>query len=319
MKAKKNKFIIPLIVFAVLILASGVKAIVFIPPIIYIATLSIGSFILNLCAFLAVWLAARGVLDRGYFGKAMHEIVGLILGLLGKSALLVLSAMVPILVLNPLNRQDIAFSSLVAGALSFALLSLNVFRRYRLAQKNEKISLIGSTVFFSVLVILVTFASASLALETKTLRNRDNETGVSNDSGKKGFKMASPPSGIADSSPSLGKKKAADFRESTPDGYYQSNNEGLESSQSIRQEIWFYPASFDACEIYFNDRRILAVYPSRNCYFYDANGQPAKIPCPIQVSASQVPLNASGNLYGNGSCTENYSIFVSKDGFNVNR
>ncbi|MBU1975256.1 MAG: hypothetical protein KKG59_02515, partial [Nanoarchaeota archaeon] len=159
------------------VIGNYVTALVFIPPIIYFASVSLIGFITNMFLFLAVWLAIKGFINRSYFGKPVHEIVSIVLGWIGKIVIIILSAIVPLLVLKPIIPLEIAISSLIAGVICLIVLFLNDFRRIRLIQKKEKLAMVRSVTLLSLVVIIITFASASFALETKAL-HIDKESGA---------------------------------------------------------------------------------------------------------------------------------------------
>ncbi len=292
---KKPLIIIHIFVF--LFIAGRVYSIVIIPPIIYIATLSIGSFIINLCAFTALWMAAKGIIDRAYFGKKTHEIVHLLFVLIGRSIILVFSAIISIIVFNPLNMEEIIFSSLSAAVFSLLVLWLNSFREYRLVQKQEKITILKSLASFSIVVFLTTFISASAALETKILHT-DNTSAQQNPQ-----------------TPLL-KLSAPDLMEDRKAGIQ------LPYNTTVKKTLLFYPQNADLCEIYLGNILISSSKSSRNCYYYRDNGETEKIYCPIPLNISRIPQNlteqsAPGDIRGRGSCEEKYPVSLTKEGFKI--
>lgn len=65
-----------ILLVAALFLTLSVRSIIFIPPVIYIVTFSLGAFITNIFIFLAFWMAVNGLINRPYLGKPVHELIG---------------------------------------------------------------------------------------------------------------------------------------------------------------------------------------------------------------------------------------------------
>lgn len=301
------------------IIATGkeAQAIVFIPPVIYIATLSLGAFIINISIFIAIWLATQGIINRLYFGKALHQIIRIFLGIFGKAVVLFAASVISILFFNPLNPKEVIISSILAGILCLIFIFLGNFKEYRLVQKKEKLATIGSMLLFFILTAIIIFISASLALKTKILSTGENGLGAykENLSAPNGFTLP-----LQKSTEYISKDEAE--KGIAPD-YKNDAIEDNKSDRSMAQLLWFYPSDFKVCEVYFDTNLILAVHPKNNCYYYDS-GKLQKLPCPISVSLDDVPLNlakADGqyNIYGQGSCVEKYRASITQEGFNMNK
>lgn len=167
-----NKYFLIPVAFILLIAASEAKAIVFIPPVIYIASLSIGAFIINVFAFFAVWFAARGLIDRMYFGKPMHEIVRALFGLIGKFALVIIVAVASIKIVDPLNKKGIISAAIFATAFGSILFVLANFREYRLEFKRNQFAIMRSILVFAAAIFLITYSSSVWALKIKAINMR---------------------------------------------------------------------------------------------------------------------------------------------------
>lgn len=281
------------IFLAVFALFRQAEAIIFIPPVIYIVTVSFSSFIANISISIVFWLVVKGIADRSYFGRPLHEIINFIFNFLGKIFILVFSTLSPIFILDPINAKEIFFSSLISGVLSLAILFLAGFREYRLIQKNEKISFLKSIAIFSAITVLLTFFSAFFALEEKAL-NMTN--------------------GI-------------EYKEEPLLGFPQKAGEEVsykEDYSGVKESLWFYSLDISLCQVYFENDLILTAIPSRNCYYYNENNQKERIPCPVLLKISDIPeylieTRKEGDIYGKGSCVGNYSVILSENGFNVGK
>ncbi len=287
------------------------EAIVFIPPVIYIATLSLGALIVNISIFIAIWLAAQGVLNRLYFGKAMHEIVRVFFNVLGRVAILFIASVASVLFYNPLNTREVVISSILAGVLCLALVFLGNFREYRLVSKKEKLAAIGSMSIFFVLATVIIFISASSALKTKILRTGENGLSVYKEdkSALDGFALP-----LQKSAESVPKNEAEK-------GIAPQTPEDRKTDQSLKQLLWFYPSDFGSCEIYFGADLIKSVRPEDNCYYQD-KGEAQRLPCPVSVLAGDIPASSvrpgvQDKIYGQGSCAEEYWVRITQEGFNM--
>lgn len=302
-------------VFISLFLVNKAYSIAIIPPIIYIATLSIGSFIVNLCIFAALWMATKGIIDRAYLGKKVHEIVRLLFRLIGGSIALLLSATISIIIFNPLNTEEIIFSSATAAFISLTLFWLSNFREYRLVQKQEKISILKSVAAFSALVFLATFISASTSLETKILRT--NDAGI----------RQSPESPLLEFSKPNEKRTPESFMRDQAGIQPSENKKEISMPEphdvATKKTLLFYPQNANRCEIYSDDTLISALKPSQNCYYYKNNNEMEKIYCPVILDISDVTKNlidqsTTVNIDSRGSCEEKYSATLTKEGFKIN-
>ncbi len=297
----KKKAMTLLLVTATACTITQVDSIVFIPPVIYIATFSLGTFITNVFLFLAVWLAVKGVTDRSYFGKPVHELVGMSLQLIGKILILITSATLPTLILNPITADEIIISSLFAGILSLAILFLDRFREYHLIPGKERNRILRSITLLSIAIIVITYASTTLAIETKTLHMRE------------GYETEHKPEyALLPTSPAMG-KETADKYMAGEGGEYP----GLEET------LWFYPENNEPCIIYYKNILVLETQPTRNCYYY-TNNRAERISCPIplkirDIRKHQIEQGECGSIQGRGSCSGNYTVTVGETGFYVNR
>ncbi len=169
-----KKIILFIILFIALFMIKEAEAIVLAPPIIYTAIFSLGAFIMNMCFFIALWLAIAGAINRLYFGKHVYEIARVYFNITGKVVIFIVSAAIAAVILNPLNTKEIISTSLLAGILGLAILFISNFREYRLFSEKQKMSFIKSIVALGLSIIIVTFFSASFTLKNKTL-HRDNK------------------------------------------------------------------------------------------------------------------------------------------------
>jgi hypothetical protein len=256
------------------VLALNAEAIVFIPPVVYLVTFSVGAFVVNIFLLLAAWLAISGLMDRSYFGKKSHELVRAGLQTAGKATISLASAAVPVLGLNPITSPEVFVSSLAAGAIGLCILFLSGYREYRLMGKKQRGRVLKSIAAFSTFIILATYLSTTLALETRIIDTRTGQEvqgAVAFDS-------------IA----------------------YQK--EATDQKEPAKGVYWFYPADPSPCKIYLEGVHFLTFQPTKNCY-YLRDGKPERIYCPMPLDATEFRgRTEAGVIEGKGSCNQTYPL-----------
>ena len=162
----------PLIATIVWAVSLG-DAIVFIPPVVYVVTLSLGAFVTNILLFVVLWLAVKGFTDRKYFGRAPHRILAFIFRTGAKTLVFLSSATLSVYLLDPVTLQETLRTGIAAGLLGFILLFFSGYREYRLTQKTRKIHTLMSLAVFSGFIVCATYISVSLAHETQVIHTAD--------------------------------------------------------------------------------------------------------------------------------------------------
>ena len=305
------------------------QAIVFVPPIVYFTTISIVSFITNIFLALAVWLAVKGLANRLYFGQPLHTIVSNMLGWLGSSFVIVVSSLVPISVMHPIFVKDLALSSILAGLLCFLLLFVGSYRKIKAEQEYRKKSWIR-IILTSIVVIILSFVSASFAVKTSTLHN--DSAGNTKFTENSDIKIASgalskagAPSMVADSqsspSPSMVSKIKKEIgQEMQPSAPMVSDmppeNPKAASIKKI-DALWFYPSDASTCRIYFDQKLVLSEKPEMNCYYIDDSNKKVKMYCPIQLKLDIASKEGKpfGTIQANGSCSDSFKVRIDESGF----
>lgn len=294
------------------------KAIVFVPPVIYIATLSVGSFIANAFIFLAFFMAARGMIDRTYFGRSPHEIVRLFLRFIGIFIVFGIAALFSLALLDPLSDKEILIAGFLSGIMSWFLFMLGGYREYRLSELKKKKLFLRSAVFLSIIVSFTTFISAHFAIETEIFNY-----GEKYDLQKKEPVGALPDAFLPAPQKSFEKPESAGLREKKDFANgADSEKEKNMLTTDFRKALLFYPQNNDLCRVYFNSIEILSQSSSRDCYYYNNIGEIERIFCPIELRYEAIPVGVEINkgaasIRGGGSCSENYSAIVSQEGFNM--
>jgi hypothetical protein len=260
-----------------LLFVSCACAIVFVPPAIYVVTLSIGAFLTNALLFLAAWLAVSGLLDRKFFGKRPHELVRAALTFMGRAFVFLSCAFLSVLIISPVTPTENMQAAAVSGAAAFSLFFLGGLRGLLVGEEKGK-KLLGLAVG-ALLISGGTYISIVLAQETKVIQTKGSYE-------KKD---------VAASAPSM----ADVAKELEPAGL---SKQGL----LVPSGYLFYPQGPGECRIYYRNEQIKTIAPKYNCYYYD-NGRTERIYCPVSIPLEDL-RGGEGILEGRGSCAEVYNV-----------
>jgi hypothetical protein len=260
-----------------LLTVSCAGAIVFVPPAIYVVTLSVGAFLTNAMLFVAAWLAFSGLLDRRFFGKKPHELVRCALSFMGRAFVFLSCALLSVLIVSPVTPVENMQAAAVSGAAAFCLLFLGSFRVLLVAEgKGKKIY---SLTLCALLAAGGTYLSIALAQETKVIHTNGAYE-------KKDMALSAP--SIADMANEIGSADLSIPKIYVPSGYL------------------FYPQGPGACSIFYRNESIKTITPTYNCYYYE-NGRSQRVYCPVDISLEDLP-DGKGILAGRGSCMEVYDV-----------
>jgi len=260
-----------------LLAVSCACGIVFVPPAIYVVTLSIGGFLTNAFLFLAAWLAVSGLLDRRFFGKKPHELVRAALSFAGRAFVFLSCALLSVLLCSPVTPAENMQAAAVSGAAAFGLFFLGGFRVLLVTENRSK--KIYALALCALLTAGGTYVSIVLAQETKVIHTKGaNE--------KKDATLSSP--SMADKAKEMGSADLSMQKISVQSGYL------------------FYPQGPGTCSIFYRNELIKTATPEYNCYYYE-NGISERMYCPVDISLEGLQ-EGLGALEGRGSCTEVYNI-----------
>jgi hypothetical protein len=252
--------------------ACGGCAIVFVPPAIYVVSLSLGAFVTNAFLFVAAWMAVSGLLDRRFFGKRPHELIRSILSAAGKAFLFLSCAALPVLALSPVTPEETIYTGAVAGSLFIAVSFLASFRDMRLSdalKRNKAIAYIALSALFTA---GATYASVVLAQETDIIHTKETYEKEDN--------AVSAPGSMLNADMKVAEKPV------------------------VAAGYWFLPRDSSECMIFLDGKELKSFRPENNCY-HTSGGRAERIYCPVYVGQKDLPAGA-GLLEGIGSCTERY-------------
>lgn len=278
------------------------EAVVIVPPAIYIATFSMGTFILNAFIMISAYMAGRGLMDRFYFGKHMHELVGIAFSYIGSITVILSVSFVAIAVFDPIDSRTLFYASVFSAFLSFIILALNNFRKYLLSDPYARNESVMRLIIFSVIVFIITFVSSYFSINTSIL--------------KKSYPYAAAED--AEMKP-LDLYSGLNFKSRDESAQSLKKNVPLAYMSSFEKIIWFNPYKNGVCEIYAEGKHIRSEEPLGKCFYYDSNNNAQRILCPIGLNVSdlkslEIPKNREIQFEGRGSCLDHYKAYVTDNG-----
>lgn len=271
-------------------LAASAQAIVIVPPVIYIATLSILSLIFNLLIGFFFWLAVQTVIFKGPGAAKGIQLVEGSISILGKIVpiFLLIFFMEPLFDVSSLF--GILFFALIITLILTFFLLLSHFRDIR--NTLQKVPLLQSLLFSILFIFLITTAAVFFSVSFNAVYSNPSTPSANDAAGI----AASSPSTIA--SDSTGYGKATDSTDAA-------------RSSMIVSEFWLTPTSSAPCVLSYSDQ-VLSFTPVKSCYQKTAQGFIRSF-CPIKVSASQIQADSLTQLEESGSCSGSF-LAQSKNG-----
>jgi hypothetical protein len=270
-----------LIVFFALFFLGFVYSIAVVPPVFYVASLSIIGLVSNVLISLAVFIAAGGVFgvskSKGFSSKLDY-----FLGILGKSALLFFSCFVSVFFVRPIALPDAIIAGLVALVISFFVLFFSFYHRAKISSVTERHSLFFSVGVFLIFVFFAASFAGYFSIELKEFNPAKGDF-VEQKSSSPLLDMVSSISSNASSSAPVMKKSLG---EST----------GQASSTAQEKSILvLYPSSSEPCLIS-TENGSFSFAPKFDCVVV-SNGIRSKAFCPIVVNLGEVGqvLSSSGS------------------------
>jgi hypothetical protein len=250
-------------------------------------------------------MAGRGLVDRFYLGKQMHEIVGIAFSYLGYIFVIIVTSFVSIAIFDPIDARSLFYASVFSTFLSFLMMALNNFRKYTLADSHKRNEIVLPMIVFSVIVFIITFVSAYFSISTSIIKKQDlpKKTAVTED-------VSNAPSVNFGINFEASKKMAGEYKK----------QDASVAAPETKEDIWFYPYMNGTCEIYVGGRLIKAEMPSGKCFYYDNSNNTRRMICPIyltfeELSRSQPKKSALMQIEGRGSCLDSYRVYITESGF----
>jgi len=300
------KYIPIIILFLSVFAVKMAEAVIIVPPVIYIATFSLGTFILNAFMMASVFMAGKGLIDRFYFGKHMHELVGIAFSYVGSMVVIMGASFASIAIFDPIDSRTLFYASIFSTFLSFLVMALGNFRKYLLADPYGRNEAIMRLITFSILVFIITFISAYFSINTSVLRKR----------------VASGPSYADENSENvpLDLSVGLNFTREERSMDLSEKEKPLSSASFAQETIWFNPYKVGQCEIYVSGKYVKSQEPAGKCFYYDRNMNAKRVICPIALDIADLkkialPMNREMQLEGRGSCLDNYRAYVTDKGF----
>lgn len=275
-----------------LIFAAGfASAIVIVPPVVYVATISILSIIFNMIVGFFCWLAIQGIASKTVFGKKIDSVLETAIPVFGKILFALLLTVIFSFFFAPSGIQEILFASAAITLVFFLALLLSNYRQIR--NSPEKGRQFPSIAVSSILVFAIVSASIFLSVTFAPMNQGrgpllgDSAFGVS--------RSQSAPA----SEDILGKSSAS-----------------IPEAGSLTKELWLIPSGPEACILSANGRQF-SFTPSMNCFSKTQEGF-EKTFCPIKITPGLFENSAAIlELSASGSCSGKISARISNGQFEV--
>lgn len=298
---------IKVIAFVLFTSAKLAAAIVIVPPIVYIVTFSAGTYMFNVLIMTSAYMASKGIVDRFYFKRPMHEIVGIIFSYIGSILVIISTSFISIAIFDPIETRSLFNASVFSAFLGFFIISLSNFRKYTLIDEIGRNAILRSAVVFSIFVFAITFASAYFAISTKTLRRESSIINVPMQENRRSME--------AESEFGLNAAPKAKM-----DATSTERKDSYKQEAIYVRSLWFSPYKEGTCDIYAGNTLVKTQKSSGKCFFYDNKGEMKRMACPISIDVNEISISKYENtstvpFEGRGSCVEKYDVAVSKNGF----
>lgn len=306
-----------LILLAMFVMASqSALAIAIVPPVIYMASLSIASFAGNVLIFIIAYLAGKTFFLRKHFGKESYVIIRNIFSVMGYGFVMILSIVISFLLINPIDMLGMLIFSGTSGLICFAVLLLVDYRYILIARNHMK--KVWPIFGFTLFVIVASFLSVSFATSIQVIQTEPSQMLIedgSNSLFKDSFSDIGKYRSSADQSSEVSAKPAVHDAEDAAMGLAQEQIEPKADSLTISQVILFYPITSQDCRITIGEFSFSAT-PSQRCYIKDDDGRNLKTYCPV-VLGKEIFSPGEYELVGSGSCSQKYHVVVTEEGFTV--
>lgn len=276
------KFVIPFFVLAFMV---SVSAVVIVPPIVYVASLSILNLLVSLIIGFGLWLAGTGIWkQRGQNWRLIHWF-DFLAPWLGAFLLASLAGFVVLVWFKPLSFSDCLWAGFGIALLVLMGSVVLDFKRFRILSKSLRRTGLIDLATRSLVLGILFGAAFFLSVEVKSVIVSPQSAG------ELGSEVGLPDSdsGILDSV--LSKRSSESSMGASPPGEY---NQQESVSSDFRVIVWVWPTSDSVCQIR-DSVRVQSVVPRFSC-FKQAPGQ-QRIFCPIPFETS-----FPASVVGEGSC-----------------
>jgi len=260
-------------------------AIVIVPPVVYIASLSVLSVMLNLFAGVFFWIALQGIATKSFFGKPFSVIMAFLLPTAGKLLFAMLLAIVFSIIFSPVSLVEALLSALAVAIIFFFSVLLSRYRQIR--NTMEKSRPVSKILTFSLVVFALCLASIMLSIGLQPVA-----------AGARG--------------------RATGFYDIFPVAQSVSNGAAGEAKTPLPANevgaLWLVPTSAEECTLQAGSE-LLFFTPKKSC-LKSATSVESTF-CPIEILPSQIMQKGSLTLKAGGSCSGAIVVVVKENSFGV--
>jgi hypothetical protein len=289
----------------VVLFAGLSSAIVIVPPLVYVASLSILSVVTNMFIAFFFWFAVQGFAGGKILGKPLHSILYFILPLAGRLATAFFFTVLFSAVFSPIELPEIAFVSGLTMVFTVATVCLSNYRAIR--NSEHRLRQLAGIVAFSIIVFMLCFLAVKESTQVTVL--------VKAPAGKS-IGAAAQSSLISDKvlAPSMAAKPSQDEAVSSRMDYAAEPK-----PKSDAFVLWLSPTSGEPCMLTVqtgSSSQTRTYVPHMGCYT-DSDTGLKRVFCPIKVTPSDMPLRGDVELVGGGSCFGHLRVRILSDRFEV--
>lgn len=139
------------------------SAIVIVPPLVYVASLSMLAVFLKLLVAFFSWLAVSGLASRGFLKRSAVSALSIFLSSASRLLLAFGLAVIFSLAVRPVEPAGVLLVSALTASVSAAVVFLSEFRRIR--NTEDKIPSVAGLAAFGFLIFIICYASVWTSIE----------------------------------------------------------------------------------------------------------------------------------------------------------
>jgi len=277
-----------LILTNLILLLTFCSAIAVIAPVVYVATLSLTAFLANTIITIAIFIAAKSFSSKNELKKGLTQKISFVFELIGKTALLIISTTLAILIVNPILISEAIITGIVAAIICAIILFFYNYKKSSIKNSELKKKLVKTSLIFCIFVFISSTLVGYYSIETKVI--------ILNGQGVNQQSLTENNSPLAD----IANGFIANQSQSA-----SAPIQGLQKeSEKTPQVLIFNPINLNECIISSNEKTI-SFKPQNNC-FSVVNGSQQRVICPIILNENE--FTSGSTLSSSGSCTETYTI-----------
>ena len=155
--------------FIILSFALSTDAIIVVPPVIYIASISVLSVVIKLSILFFAWLAVQGFASRRLLGKEISVIMASIIPQILNAMLIFTLILLASLIFSPKTYEDASIASFFVAF--FASISRVFWLLRSFANSNEKNKMIFGFIILFFIILILSYLVISSSISVSIIPN----------------------------------------------------------------------------------------------------------------------------------------------------